>query len=84
MCHHIQNLSISYAKTLKEWYNNFKLNWQTIQKSKPTFFTDKFYNMWEFYLLCSMVNFEVKQLQLTQFILTKNEFPEMYIFTEKK
>jgi cyclopropane-fatty-acyl-phospholipid synthase len=84
MCHHIQNLSISYAKTLKEWYNNFKLNWQTIQKSNPTFFTDKFYNMWEFYLLCSMVNFEVKQLQLTQFILTKNEFPEMYIFTEKK
>ena len=51
MYHHIQNLSISYAKTLQQWYNNFVENWDTIKKSNPSFFTEKFYKMWEFYLL---------------------------------
>jgi cyclopropane-fatty-acyl-phospholipid synthase len=81
MYHHIQNLSISYAKTLNEWYKNFKTNWKTIRKSNPTFFTQEFYNMWEFYLLSSMVLFEVKSLQLTQFVLTKKKYDGMYIFT---
>ena len=83
MYHHIQNLSISYAKTLQEWYNNFTTNWKIIQKSNPEFFTKKFYRMWEFYLLCSMVNFEKKRLQLTQFVFTKTKYNEMYIFSEK-
>lgn len=81
MYHHIQNLSVSYAKTLQEWYNNFKLNWKTIQKSNPSFFTKEFYNMWEFYLLCSMVLYETKQMYLTQFVLTKKKYDGMYIFT---
>lgn len=83
MYHHIQNLSISYAKTLNEWYCNFKSNWNKIRKSNPSFFTKEFYNMWEFYLLSCMVNFEVKSLQLAQFVLTKKKYDGMYIFTEK-
>ena len=38
--------------------------------------------MWEFYLLCSMVNFETKKLQLMQYVLTKNEYPDMYVLNE--
>jgi cyclopropane-fatty-acyl-phospholipid synthase len=81
--HHIQNLSISYAKTLNAWYNNFTSNWSKIRKSNPDFFTDRFYKMWKFYLLSSMVQFEKKNIQLTQFIFTKKKYNGMYIFVEK-
>ena len=84
MYHHVQNLSISYAKTLYAWYNNFTLNWNKIKKTNPDFFTDEFYRMWEFYLLCSMVSFEKKGLQLTQFVFTKKTYDGMYVFTEKE
>jgi cyclopropane-fatty-acyl-phospholipid synthase len=83
MYHHIQNLSISYAKTLQAWYNNFISNWKKIRKSNTSFFTQEFYNMWEFYLLSSMVLFETKQMFLTQFVLTKQCYNGMYVFTEK-
>ena len=83
MYHHIQNLSISYAKTLKEWYNNFTFNWKQIKKTNPEFFTKKFYKMWEFYLLSCMVLFEKKQMQLSQFVFTKKKYDGMYIFVEK-
>ncbi len=73
MYHHIQNLSISYAKTLKEWYNNFTFNWKQIKKTNPEFFTKKFYKMWEFYLLSCMVRFEKKQMQLSQFVFTNKK-----------
>jgi cyclopropane-fatty-acyl-phospholipid synthase len=83
MYHHIQNLSISYAKTLKQWHNNFVEHWDTIKKSNPSFFTEKFYKMWEFYLLSSMIMFEIKHIQLSQYVFTKRSYPGMYIFTEK-
>jgi len=84
MYHHIQNLSISYARTLKEWYNNFKTNWDVIRKSDPVFFTKEFYNMWEFYLISCMVGFEKKQMGLSQIVFTKKMYKGMYIFTEKE
>jgi cyclopropane-fatty-acyl-phospholipid synthase len=83
MYHHIQNLSISYAKTLKEWYKNFKAKWNKIRKSNPSFFTQEFYNMWKYYLLGCMVSFEIKTLCLTQIVLTKKKYDGMYIFNEK-
>ena len=84
MYHHVQNLSISYAKTLDAWYNNFTSNWNKIKKTNPDFFTDEFYKMWEFYLLSCMVSFEKKDLQLTQFVFTKKKYDGMYVFTEKE
>jgi cyclopropane-fatty-acyl-phospholipid synthase len=83
MYHHVQNLSTSYAKTLNAWYNNFISNWDKIRKTNPDLFTDEFYRMWEFYLLSSMVQFEKKNLQLTQFVITKKKYKDMYIFVEK-
>lgn len=79
MCHHVQNLSISYAKTLREWHRNFVTHWKTIQQSNSEFFTPNFYRMWTLYLLGCMVSFEHKTLQLNQFVLTKNEFKYMYV-----
>ena len=83
MYHHIQNLSISYAKTLDAWYNNFTLNWNNIKKTNSDFFTDEFYRMWEYYLKMCMVLFEKKNVQLTQFVFTKTIYDGMYIFVEK-
>ncbi len=84
MYHHVQNLSISYAKTLQEWYNNVVLHWPIIRAANPSFFTQSFYNMWEFYLLCCVISFETKQLQLSQYVFTKQKYKDMYIFTEKE
>jgi cyclopropane-fatty-acyl-phospholipid synthase len=84
MYHHIQNLSVSYAKTLDAWYNNFTSNWNEIKKTNPHFFTDEFYRMWEFYLTSCKVLFEKKNTQLTQFVFTKKEYNGMYVFTEKE
>lgn len=83
MYHHVQNLSISYAKTLDAWYNNFISNWDKIRKTNPDLFTDEFYRMWEFYLISCMVQFEKKKLQLTQFVFTKKKYKGIYIFVEK-
>lgn len=80
MYHHIQNLSISYAKTLGAWNANFQKHWLKIQASDPAFFTISFKRMWEFYLLGCMVSFEKKHLQLSQFVFTKNSFGQMYVF----
>jgi cyclopropane-fatty-acyl-phospholipid synthase len=79
MYHHIQNLSISYAKTLKAWDENFIKHWKYIQSSDPVFFTPSFYNMWRLYLMTAMVAFELKQIQLTQYVLTKMSYPRMYV-----
>ena len=84
MYHHIQNLSISYAKTLQEWYNNFVSNWKKIKSSNPSFFTNKFYKMWELYLISCILLFETKQMQLNQYVFTKQKYNGMYIFTENK
>jgi cyclopropane-fatty-acyl-phospholipid synthase len=81
--HHIQNLSISYAKTLCEWYKNFESNWETIRKSNPVYFTQSFHNMWEFYLLSCMVLFETRNMEDMQIVFTKREYDEMYVFTER-
>lgn len=83
MYHHTQNLSTSYAKTLNAWYKNFTSNWDKIRKSNPKFFTDEFNKMWEFYLISFMVQFEKKNMQLTQFVFTKKQYKGMYIFVEK-
>jgi cyclopropane-fatty-acyl-phospholipid synthase len=80
MYHHIQNLSISYAKTLKAWDENFVKHWRHIQSSDPAFFTPSFYNMWRLYLMSAMVGFELKHIQLTQYVLTKMSYPNMYVF----
>jgi hypothetical protein len=77
MYHHLQNLSISYAKTLRKWHQNVQSHWQTIRQSNPSVFTPEWHRMWTFYLVSCMVAFEAKKLYLTQFVLTKKALMEM-------
>jgi cyclopropane-fatty-acyl-phospholipid synthase len=78
MYHHIQNLSISYAKTLDAWKNNFNMFWENIRLSNETFFTDKFFRMWNFYLSSFSAAFNNKKLYLSQFVITKKKYNKIY------
>ena len=79
MYHHIQNLSISYAKTLDAWQHNFNTNWKQIQSSNKEFFTETFFRMWNFYLSSFSSAFNNKKLYLSQFVITKKKYNKIYI-----
>lgn len=78
MYHHIQNLSISYTKTLDAWQSNFKTNWEQIRSSNEAFFTDTFFRMWNFYLSSFSSAFNNKKLYLSQFVITKKKYNKIY------
>jgi cyclopropane-fatty-acyl-phospholipid synthase len=63
----IEILRLHYANTLKQWYRNFLLNKERIIKM----FDERFFRMWEFYLLTSQYSFRnmgnvVFQIQMTK------------------
>jgi cyclopropane-fatty-acyl-phospholipid synthase len=68
------NFGVDYDKTLMEWYNNFRANWNQI-KSKDS---KRFYRMWEFYLLSAAASFRTRRNQLWQLVLSKNGVPGGY------
>jgi cyclopropane-fatty-acyl-phospholipid synthase len=78
MYHHIQNLSISYTKTLDAWQSNFNANWEQIRSSNEAFFTDTFFRMWNFYLSSFSSAFNNKKLYLSQFVITKKKYNKIY------
>jgi len=78
MYHHIQNLSISYTKTLDAWQSNFNVNWEQIRSSDEAFFTDTFFRMWNFYLSSFSSAFNNKKLYLSQFVITKKKYNKIY------
>jgi cyclopropane-fatty-acyl-phospholipid synthase len=65
----LHNLGPSYDKTLMAWYKNFKKNWYTV---KSNYYNERFYRMWEYYLLSSAGSFRAKTNQLYQFVFSKN------------
>ena len=67
------NFGRDYDKTLMVWYDNFKKSWP---KLKKRFGKDanRFYKMWEFYLLSSASGFRTKsynQIELWQIVFSK-------------
>tara|TARA_Y100000590_G_scaffold458718_1_gene614040 strand:- start:2590 stop:3777 length:1188 start_codon:yes stop_codon:yes gene_type:complete len=63
----IEVLRLHYAKTLQRWYDNVKTNKNKIVKM----YDERFYRMWEFYLLASKYSFinmgnVVFQLQISK------------------
>jgi cyclopropane-fatty-acyl-phospholipid synthase len=62
------NFSADYDKTLMAWYRNFTGNWDKIKSS----YDDRFYRMWEYYLLSCAGSFRARSNQLWQIVLSKN------------
>ena len=61
------NFGPDYDKTLMAWHNNFTKNWNKIKKN----YDERFYKMWEYYLLLCAGSFRARKNQLWQIILSK-------------
>jgi cyclopropane-fatty-acyl-phospholipid synthase len=61
------NFSADYDKTLMAWYRNFNENWQQI----AAHYDERFYKMWEYYLLSCAGSFRARSNQLWQIVLSK-------------
>jgi len=61
------NFGTHYDKTLMAWHHNFKENWRKIEK----YYNERFYRMWNFYLLTCAGAFRACRNQLWQIVLSK-------------
>ena len=64
-----QNFGENYDKTLMAWYQNFKQAWPELKDK----YGERFFRMWEYYLLSCAGGFRSKRMQLWQIIMTKPE-----------
>lgn len=71
----IHNFGPDYDKTLMAWHANFKKNYFKIKHK----YDQRFYRMWEFYLLSCAANFRTRKLQLWQIVMRKPYKAEKYI-----
>jgi len=55
-----------YDKTLMAWYANFKQGWDEIKDN----YSERFYRMWEYYLMSSAGSFRARKNQLWQLVLS--------------
>lgn len=69
------NFSADYDKTLMAWHQNFITNWKQLRD----YYDDKFYRMWNYYLLSCAGSFRARKNQLWQIVLSKNGVPGGYV-----
>lgn len=61
------NFGADYDKTLMAWNKNFRTHWDALKN----YFDERFYRMWNYYLLSCAGIFRVRELQLWQIVLSK-------------
>jgi cyclopropane-fatty-acyl-phospholipid synthase len=72
----LHNIGADYDKTLMAWYNNFRDSWPQLEDK----YSDRFYKMWEYFLLSSAGAFRARKgSQLWQIVLSKNGVNGGYI-----
>ncbi len=64
----LHNFSADYDLTLMAWYNNFNSNWDILKLK----YDERFYRMWEYYLLTCAGTFRARVNQLWQIVMSKN------------
>lgn len=69
------NFGEYYDRTLMSWYRNFKESWPKLKKMGKQY-NERFYRMWEFYLLSCAGAFRARKLQLWQIVMTKTGTPQ--------
>lgn len=60
------NFSVDYDKTLMAWYGNFNNNWHKLKSN----YNERFYRMWQYYLLSCAGAFRARRNQLWQIVLS--------------
>lgn len=73
--HDLHNFGSNYDPTLMAWYENFKKNWDTVKSD----YDERFYRMWEYYLLSCAGSFRAGVNQLYQFVFSKNLLEKEYL-----
>jgi cyclopropane-fatty-acyl-phospholipid synthase len=68
------NFGTDYEKTLWVWYANFKTSWDDLKDQ----YHNRFFRMWEYYLLAAIGAFRARQLQLWQVVFSKKGIPGGY------
>jgi cyclopropane-fatty-acyl-phospholipid synthase len=70
----LHNIGPHYDKTLMAWYHNFENAWTELQNR----YSERFFRMWRFYLMCSAGGFRSRDTQLWQMVMTRtgSEQPE--------
>jgi cyclopropane-fatty-acyl-phospholipid synthase len=64
----LHNFGADYDRTLMAWYHNFESNWHRFRHD----FDEVFYRMWKYYLLSCAGAFRARDIQLWQWVLSKN------------
>jgi cyclopropane-fatty-acyl-phospholipid synthase len=62
-----QNFGPDYARTLMAWTDNFRNSWPKISSE----YNERFYRMWEYYLLSFAGAFRCRGIQLWQIVFSK-------------
>lgn len=68
------NFGADYDKTLMSWQENFTKNWDNL-KSR---YNERFYRMWNYYLLSCAGGFRAREMQLWQIVFSKKGLPGGY------
>ncbi|WP_136798226.1 cyclopropane fatty acyl phospholipid synthase [Desulfosediminicola ganghwensis] len=61
------NFGTDYDKTLLAWHDNFERNWPTLKKR----YSEKFYRVWNYYLLSMAGGFRARYMQVWQIVLSQ-------------
>lgn len=70
----VHNFGPDYDKTLMAWHSNFVENYPEISSK----YDERFYRMWNFYLLSCAGAFRARRMQLWQIVMRKIEVSEVY------
>lgn len=64
-----------YDKTLMAWHKNFTKNWNKIKKN----YDERFYRMWNYFLLSCAGNFRANEIGLWQIVYSRGGLKESYL-----
>lgn len=64
----LHNIGADYDKTLMEWHKNFNLHWESLSHQ----YDEKFFRLWNYYLLSCAGGFRARSMQLWQMVLSPN------------
>ena len=67
-----QNFGSDYDKTLMAWHHHFNQQWASIKND----YDDRFFRMWNYYLLSCAGSFRARYLQLWQIVLSNGGIPQ--------
>ncbi|WP_346796127.1 cyclopropane fatty acyl phospholipid synthase [Halomonas sp. Bachu 37] len=67
VCEDVHNFGADYDKTLMAWHRNFEAAWPRFEAQ----YGERFYRMWRYYLLSCAGAFRARNLQLWQFVFSK-------------